>query len=109
MFASYVSRGQSKPRLVFSRINGPIMSSGFKRLRVCKSNSQIINARNLQHQQPTELLSRSSTLYGNSDSVHRLSFLFTQVWVRERGDLKKISKKIKDNKLKQSDYDYTLF
>ena len=23
MFASYVSRGQSKPRLVFSRINGP--------------------------------------------------------------------------------------
>ena len=23
MFASYVSRGQSKPRLIFSRINGP--------------------------------------------------------------------------------------
>ena len=25
-FASYVSRGQSKPRLIFSRINGPIVN-----------------------------------------------------------------------------------
>ena len=25
MFAAYLTRGQSKPRLVFSRINGPIM------------------------------------------------------------------------------------
>ena len=25
-FASYVSRGQSKPRLIFSRINGPIVT-----------------------------------------------------------------------------------
>ena len=25
-FASYVSRGQSKPRLIFSGINGPIVS-----------------------------------------------------------------------------------
>ena len=25
-FASYVSRGQSKPRLIFSRINGPIVA-----------------------------------------------------------------------------------
>ena len=24
-FASYISRGQSKPRLIFSRINGPIV------------------------------------------------------------------------------------
>ena len=24
-FASYVSRGQSKPQLIFSRINGPIV------------------------------------------------------------------------------------
>ena len=27
-FASYVSRGQSKPRLIFSRINGPIVVKG---------------------------------------------------------------------------------
>ena len=29
-FASYVSRGQSKLRLIFSRINGPIVSSSLR-------------------------------------------------------------------------------
>ena len=28
-FASYVSRGQSKPQLIFSRINGPNVTKAF--------------------------------------------------------------------------------
>ena len=37
-FASYVSRGQSKPRLIFSRINGPIV---FQQQKIIATKSRL--------------------------------------------------------------------
>ena len=46
-FASYVGRGQSKPRLIFSRINGPNVSEDLNILWSSKTSGILVTKSNL--------------------------------------------------------------